>query len=50
LIRNVGFGVAVANATAMLKSLADYVTVKPYGDGFAETASLLLKGVFKPRK
>jgi len=50
LIRNAGFGVAVANATAMLKSLADYVTAKPYGDGFAETASLLLKGVFKPRK
>jgi len=50
LIRNVGFGVAVANATPMLKSLADYVTAKPYGDGFAETAGLLLKGVFKPQK
>lgn len=50
LIRAVGFGVAVANATPMLKSLADYVTAKPYGDGFAETASLLLKGSFKPKK
>lgn len=49
LIRNVGFGVAVANATPMLKSLANYVTAKPYGNGFAETASLLLKGSFKPK-
>jgi hydroxymethylpyrimidine pyrophosphatase-like HAD family hydrolase len=49
LIRSVGFGVAVANATPLLKSLADYVTEKPYGNGFAETASLILKGGFKPK-
>lgn len=49
LIRGAGYGVAVANATPMLKSLADYVTAKSYGDGFDEAAHLLLKGSLKPK-
>ncbi len=31
-----GFGAAVSNADPKLKRIADYVSKKPYGDGFAE--------------
>lgn len=36
IISNCGYGVAVANATDELKSIADMVTEKPYGKGVAE--------------
>ncbi len=36
MLRTAGTGVAVANAHAETKAVADYVTEKEYGDGFVE--------------
>ena len=44
LIRRAGLGVAVANARSEVKSVADYVTITPGGEGaLREVIELILK-------
>ncbi|MBS7287468.1 MAG: phosphoglycolate phosphatase [Candidatus Freyarchaeota archaeon] len=43
LLEACGYGVALQNAPATLKKVADYVTKKPYGEGFVEAVTRLFK-------
>jgi len=36
LLKSVGYGIALAHSPEKLKRVADYVTKKPYGEGFVE--------------
>ncbi|MDI6917501.1 MAG: phosphoglycolate phosphatase, partial [Thermoplasmatales archaeon] len=45
MIRNSGFGVAVANASPMLKKIAKYVTEKDDGEGVAEALKIVMKNI-----
>jgi hypothetical protein len=42
MLKLVGFKIALANAPESLKNLADYVTSKTYGEGFAEAVEVIL--------
>ena len=42
MLKVAGFSIAVANADAHLKEIADHVTLAPYGDGTAEAIEYLL--------
>ncbi len=43
LLKECGYGVALQNAPETLKEIADYVTEKPYGEGFIEAVTRLFK-------
>jgi len=43
LLEACGYGIALQNAPEALKSVADYVTKEPYGDGFVEAVTRLFK-------
>ena len=41
LLKSVGYSIALAHAPEKLKEIADYVTRKPYGEGFVEAINYL---------
>lgn len=47
LLRNAGLGVVVANGHPDIKSSADYVTKKAYGDGFVEAVKTFFSHFFE---
>jgi hydroxymethylpyrimidine pyrophosphatase-like HAD family hydrolase len=47
-LRICGCGIAVANALPALKTRADFITVRPHGEGIAELIDQLLANNFQP--
>jgi len=47
-LRICGCGIAVANALPTLKERADFVTVRPHGEGVVELIDQLLENNFEP--
>jgi len=45
MIKNSGFGIAVANASPMLKKTAKYVTEKEDGEGVVEALKIVMKNI-----
>ncbi|MEM4447203.1 MAG: phosphoglycolate phosphatase [Candidatus Jordarchaeales archaeon] len=48
LLKSCGYGVALKNAPRSLKEIADYVTEKPYGEGFVEAVTKVFKHLLQP--